>query len=144
MDTYQMGAELQAGMVRILTSKGTTAGTGFVVTNDGLIATCSHVIQKKEVQMRGDPLPEKVNIIFRATGDQAEAWIETDWWRPNIGDDIAILRIDGCLPVGVEPLLLGSSSGTEQHDFFTFGFSATNPEQGSSVFGKILAETRLL
>jgi hypothetical protein len=48
--------DLKAGIVRILRSDGvTTAGTGFVVHEQGLIATCAHVIQPEEAQQRGDP-----------------------------------------------------------------------------------------
>jgi hypothetical protein len=32
--------ELTAGLVRILDSTGATVGTGFIVTDEGLIATC--------------------------------------------------------------------------------------------------------
>jgi hypothetical protein len=37
--------DLTASIVRILTSEGTTASTGFVITDDGLIATCAHVVE---------------------------------------------------------------------------------------------------
>ena len=40
-----MSEDLIIGIVRILTADDTTAGTGFVVTDDGLIATCAHVVQ---------------------------------------------------------------------------------------------------
>ncbi len=42
--------DLTEGIVRILNSAGNTAGTGFVLTtdavaNNGLMATCAHVIE---------------------------------------------------------------------------------------------------
>ena len=40
-----MAEGLTTGIVRILTADDTTADTGFVVTDDGLIATCAHVVQ---------------------------------------------------------------------------------------------------
>jgi len=40
-----MNVDLTAGIVRVLAPAGATAGTGFVVTDDGLIATCAHVVQ---------------------------------------------------------------------------------------------------
>ena len=39
-----MSNDLTAGVVRILDSANATVGTGFVVTNDGLIAACAHVV----------------------------------------------------------------------------------------------------
>src|SRR5438067_5658224 len=118
-----MSLDLRDGIVRILKPNGETAGTGFVLTTDGLIATCSHVVQSNESQKRGEPRPEKTTIVFRATGESREAQIEPNWWRSSHkGEDVAILRINGSLPEGVKPLPLGSSKGTSDHPFGTFGF----------------------
>src|SRR5207247_1861578 len=98
---------LREGIVRILKPNGETAGAGFVLTTDGLIATCSHVVQSNESQKRGEPQPEKRTIVFRATDESREAQIEEsreaqiepDWWRSSHkGEDVAILRINGDLP----------------------------------------------
>ena len=40
-----MSNDLTAGIVRILKPDGSTAGTGFVVSDEGLIATCAHVVK---------------------------------------------------------------------------------------------------
>jgi WD40 repeat protein len=134
---------LITGIVRVLKPNGETAGTGFVIAQDGLIATCSHVVQDDESQKRSKPRPEKVTVVFRATGEPREAWVEPNWWRPSNANDVAILRIEGSLPAQVKPLLLGSSSGTEHHPFDTFGFPADNPKQGIWGDGHILAETKI-
>lgn len=39
-----MNVDLKAGIVRVIRPDGETAGTGFVVTDEGLIATCAHVV----------------------------------------------------------------------------------------------------
>src|SRR5947209_2495728 len=117
----KMDFELRDGIVRILKPNGETAGTGFVLATDGLIATCSHVVQSSEAQKRGEPRPEKVTIVFRATGESREAQVEADWWRSSrTGEDVAILRVHGGLPQGVKLLPLGSSKGTCDHPFDTF------------------------
>ncbi len=138
-----MSFDLREGIVRILQPNGETAGTGFIVTKDGLIATCSHVLQSEESQKRGDLPPEKRTIIFHVTGEQREALVEPHWWRLSTDEDVAILRVGGDLPLGVRPLLLGSSSGTNNHSFDTFGFPSSNPKQGIWGEGHISGETKI-
>jgi hypothetical protein len=41
----EMTIDLRIGMVRILQPNDRTAGAGFVVTDDGLIATCARVVE---------------------------------------------------------------------------------------------------
>lgn len=126
-----MSEQFIQGIVRILHNDGVLAGTGFVVSESGLIATCSHVIQHTKLQDLGEPRPEKVRVIFHLTGDELDARVEPDWWLPWNAGDLAVLRIDGILPAGVQPLLLGSSEGTGGHDISTFGF----PKVGSIIEG---------
>jgi len=136
--------DLRDGIVRILKSNGETAGAGFVLDTDGLIATCSHVVQSHESQKLGEPKPEKTTIVFRATGESREAQIELDWWRSSHrGEDVAFLHVKGDLPEGVQPLPLGSSKGTSNHPFDTFGFPKSNPKQGIWGDGHILGETEI-
>lgn len=134
---------LLSGIVRVLQPNGKTAGTGFVLTSDGLIATCAHVVQSDDAQRRGDPIPEKRTIVFHATGEQREARVEPEWWRTSKAEDVAILRIDGGLPDGVLPLPLGFSSGTSDHPFDTFGFPESNPKQGIWGEGHLLGATKI-
>jgi hypothetical protein len=125
------------GIVRILTENG-DVGTGFVVSNEGLIATCSHVIQDEHSQYPGNPLPEKVTVLFHATGDELEARVEPDWWLPCDEGDLAVLRIEGALPSEVQPLLLGSSNGTGGHEFSTFGYPKIDDIEGIGGNGKVV------
>jgi hypothetical protein len=101
-----MFPNLTWGIVCILTSKGTTAGTGFVVTDDGLIATCAHI-----VEAAGAGPGDTVHLVFHATGEgEAEAKVEPAWWRDPDAEDVAILRLNRPLPEGMEPLPLGFST----------------------------------
>ncbi len=56
-----MIVNLKAGIVRITRPEGATAGTGFIVTDDGLIATCAHVMETA-----GTRPGERVRLPFRA------------------------------------------------------------------------------
>ena len=69
-------ADLPTSIVRILGSDGNTVGTGFVVTADGLIATCAHVVRSA-----GAGPGVIVRQVFHATGDEATAIVEPDGWR---------------------------------------------------------------
>ena len=77
-----MPFDLKTGIVRILAADGTTtSGTGFILSEKGIIATCSHVIQPEKLQVRGYPRPEKVEVIFRANGQKATARLLPQAWR---------------------------------------------------------------
>ena len=115
-----MSEKLIQGIVRILNGNGYTAGTGFVVSESRLIATCSHVIQNERSQIEGEPCPKEVKVIFHATGEKLNAKVA--WWLPCNAGDLAVLRIEATLPSDVQPLLLGSPKGTDGHEICTFGF----------------------
>jgi len=138
-----MTDDLTIGIVRIVRPDGTTAGTGFVVTDDGLIATCSHVVQSEKSQRRGDPRPDYVDLVFHATGDCRRARVEPAWWRPADAEDVAILRLTSPLPEGVTSLPLGVSISSEDPAFKTFGFPKPNPVEGLRGSGSIVGETAL-
>jgi WD40 repeat protein/ABC-type Fe3+/spermidine/putrescine transport system ATPase subunit len=123
-----LSEDITAGIVRILS--GRSVGTGFVVSDDGLLVTCAHVL--------GSPCPERVSIIFLTTNEQREATVEMQWLRDVDTEDMAILRVQGGLPQGVRSLSLGSSTGVSGHKISTFGFPSAGEVEGVSGYGKIL------
>lgn len=130
-----MAVDLRAGIVRILKPDGTTAGTGCVIGDGGLIITCSHVVQCEESQLRGDPKPDYVDLVFHMTKSPGRAKVDDGWWRPASAEDIAILRPMSALPEQVEPLALRGSDGTLGHSFRTFGFPEAKPVEGMWGYG---------
>ena len=89
-----MSNDLTAGIVRILDQNSATAGTGFVVSEEGLIATCAHVVEAAAAGP-GDA----VRLVLHATGEERKARIEPNWWRdPNFR------AIEG-FPIGTLSLL---------------------------------------
>jgi WD40 repeat protein len=123
------------GIVRIVSNR--RIGTGFVVTDDGLIATCAHVL--------GTSRPEKAFVVFRGDGVQREATVLVESWRGVDAEDVALLKVSGTLPTGVQPLPFGSSYGIEGHPLVTFGYPDAGEVEGVRGTGTILgygAKTR--
>jgi WD40 repeat protein len=140
-----MAFDLKAGIVRILAADGTTTtGTGFILSEKGIIATCSHVIQAEKLQVRSYPKPEKVEVIFRANGQRGAARLLPQAWRAAEAEDVALLQLEGPLPLEVVPLSIGSSEGSAGHDFQTFGFPDQSPDEGIYGEGWLLDQTTIL
>ncbi len=140
-----MPLDLKRGIVRILAADGaTTSGTGFILSEKGIIVTCSHVIQAEKLQVRGYPRPERVEIVFRANGQKAVARLLPQAWRAADAEDVAFLQLEGPLPESVEPLPLGSSDGAAGHPFQSFGFPDQSPEEGLYGEGQLIEQTSIL
>ncbi|MGD9658137.1 MAG: trypsin-like peptidase domain-containing protein, partial [Methylocystis sp.] len=131
-----MSEDLKTGIVRILRPDGSTAGTGFLVNDSGLIVTCSHVVQ--DYQLQGKQVrPDKVTVVFRASGESRETRIIPEVWSGVNADDVAFLQCDIDLPQGAKPLPLGSSTGSKGHRFETFGFPDANSVGGAGGTGEL-------
>jgi Trypsin-like peptidase domain len=135
-----MSEDLKSGIVRILWPDGSTAGTGFLVRDSGLIVTCSHVIQHHEQQEKKQR-PNQVTIVFRASGNSRTAQIIAEWWSGYNAEDVAFLQVVGNLPEGTKPLPLSNSKWSKEHRFETFGFPDSNPEGGEEGTGDIFGST---
>jgi energy-coupling factor transporter ATP-binding protein EcfA2 len=121
-------ANILNGIVRIMS--GSRIGTGFVVSNNGLIVTCAHVL--------GKAMPETAQVVFQATGEQREAKVIAEGWRAATEEDVAFLQVTGTLPEGVESLPLSSSKGTDGHTIRTFGYPDVGEVEGVRGAGKSL------
>jgi WD40 repeat protein len=132
-----MSEDFFNSIIRILRSDGSTSGTGFLISEEGLIVTCAHVVQNQGAQWRNESKPEKVIVVFQATGDRREAVIDSDLCRDTTKDDIAFLHLQGSLPPQIKVLLLGSSAGTSGHRFKTFGFPDPVSIEGMWGYGLV-------
>jgi len=138
-----MTVALEKSIVRVLDGAGRTAGTGFLVSRDGLIVTCSHVVLPREAQERGEPVPAERQVVLFATQERRAARVDATAWRPVAEGDVAFLRLQGEPPAQAEPLPMGSSLGTQGHPFETFGFPSVNIDGGLSGEGRILGQPLL-
>jgi S1-C subfamily serine protease len=98
-----------------------TLGTGFVVTDDGLVVTCRHVIADSKgnlmssvkVRFHSD---SKTNVKFTASPVKEEEGFKDD---PSI--DIAFLKLDNLPEKGVTPVKLDDKVVSLNH-FASIGF----------------------
>jgi WD40 repeat protein len=128
-----MNIDISAGTVRVLKRAGATAGAGFLVTSDGLVVTCAHVVHGPRTQ---DLRPKSVTVQF-ANGEHREAAVVEEYWRPWDAEDIAVLRVAQPLPQGAVPLPLGSSLGTIGHRFETYGFPSLEAVRALRGYGTV-------
>ena len=132
-----MNTDFKFGVVRIIDDKRNTVGSGFVVTADGLIVTCAHVIELARSN-------NYVQLFFydphsaKETQEVRIARIEPDYWRDAAAEDVAFLHLEEPLPKAVVPLPLGSSFNTQGQTFRSFGFPEAKSEDG------LLGECRIL
>lgn len=120
-----MMSDLTAGIVRILDSRDQTVGTGFVLTDDGFVVTCAHVVDSA-----GSGPGDTVRFVFHCTGEEAVAIVDPVYWRDPQAEDVAILRLETHLPNSVTPLPLGNSTNATGQTFHTFGFPEAKPVEG--------------
>jgi len=120
-------SEQPSGLVRVVVA-GATAGAGFLVSDDGLIATCTHIL--------GEAFQDaSVSVVFRfgppgVADEVREARVEPAFSRPAEAEDVAFLRLCDPAPHGVAALALGSSHTSPGGIYRTFGFPEAKPVEG--------------
>jgi hypothetical protein len=123
------------------TETGETHGTGVIITDDGLILTCYHVI--------GDNKNERfyykdtIGIYFPEAGVTISAYIEENYCNSRL--DIAFLRLqkEGQLPTQTTVALL-SESVLYGHKFVSIGFRKAQQFEKLSTDGVIRIKTGLV
>lgn len=126
-------AEFKRSAVRIGTKDGEPVGAGFLVSKDGHVLTCAHVVAG--ALGTGDEMAEKpqdsICLDFPFLGAAVRmAYVEH--WQPLAGPstnqtgDIAALKLStSSLPTGAQPARL-----TTLKDFFGHGFSVYGYPEG--------------
>ncbi len=125
--------DIRASIVEV---KGTKwAGTGFLVTQNGLIATSSHLFWSTLTS-------EPIRVTFYPSGgkQQGVAYLVPELFGSGVEERAVFLRVKD-LPEGVRPLPLAASQQTRQHVFHTFGFPTVSRLDGIPVSGTIVGET---
>lgn len=114
----------EACIVRITDVQGEALGTGFLVTEDGFIVTCHHVIRARESR-----------AAFPNCEPQPVEVIATDEVH-----DIAILKLEGEIPEWAESAKLGHSENGHYNNFRSKGYRPMGDMQGIPAEGRVLQE----
>jgi hypothetical protein len=126
-------SEWRACVVRILGPDGAIVGTGFVVSEKGLVATCAHVVDPA----RTGP-GEEVQIVFHSTGSKVTAVVDSVGWCPQDKEDVAFLQLNDALPENVTPAILGASEGRSGVSVRAFGYRKLGDLEGIWGLGKLV------
>jgi tetratricopeptide (TPR) repeat protein len=111
-----------ASIVRVTNAGGKTLGTGFLVSTDGRIATCAHVVEGTEPR-----------IAFPGGELRPAQAVATDPVH-----DVAILKLESNLPPGAEPARLGRSAEGYYSDFRSRGYRSLGEMHGIPAEGRVL------
>jgi WD40 repeat protein len=122
----------RSGIVRVINQAGATAGTAFLLTADGLIATCAHVVAADN-SGPGDV----VAVQFLQAGITGSALIVRAYWRAVDAEDVALLQWQGELPSQALPMPLNRSAGSAGNRFMTYGFPEVAGDKGIWGYGVI-------
>jgi len=129
---------VKSSIVGILGITGNIVGTGFVVTDSGLIVTCVHVIDEALPKGAKRNLNKVVNIKFYSDKEVFTTSIECE----DSAMDVAILRLDKTLPKGVKRIPVCPSETSVGHTFRTYGYP-TKLDDGLGGTGSIKDITKL-
>ncbi|MFE7077093.1 trypsin-like peptidase domain-containing protein [Streptomyces sp. NPDC057620] len=113
-------------------------GTGFLLTSDGLVATCAHVIASS-----GLAAGSTVQVEFLTSGERRDALVIPEYWRDATREDVALLQVRGEPPAGAGPLGLRRAAGSSGNRFSTYGFPlvrATSGLWGYGVLGDLVTD----
>jgi hypothetical protein len=106
---------LHKGVVRILRDYE-PVGTGTLVSDSGLVVTCSHVV----LAARGTP-GSTIQVEGYFDSESICARVDADVWRTSTEGDLAILHLER-LPVSAVPMRACGWSGHRPETLLGFGF----------------------
>jgi len=100
-------------------------GTGIVVTTDGKIVTCAHVVKSAGVEPR-ELNGKELGIYFpqAQAGEKKDRRAKVVAFFPDFDDDVVLLQLtDGSAPLGPELMpVLGTAEKSQDNAFRSYGY----------------------
>ena len=140
--------------IKICNSEDLAVGTGIVVSADGKIVTCAHVVESAISMHPREAMGQEIHVYFpQVSAAERKARIaEVVGCFPQHDDDVVLLQLkDGPAPLGPEQIaLLGRAAGSEGNEFQSYGFASIGSYKSRYASGEIqglveldLQDTRL-
>ncbi|MGD8856383.1 MAG: serine protease [Chloroflexota bacterium] len=86
-------------------------GAGFIVSPDGLVITCHHVIEQSDWPFK--QWDTTLQVRMQANNHYADGLVLEDYFRPDL--ELAILRLQGELPKAAAPLPIWKTNDANGH-----------------------------
>jgi trypsin-like peptidase len=116
-------------------------GTGVVVSPDGKVVTCAHVVKSAGVEPRALNGKE-LGVYFPQAlgGEKKDHRAKVIAYFPDFDDDVVLLQLtDGVAPLGPERIpILGPAEESQGNDFRSYGYRRLEDYIAGWADGKIL------
>jgi hypothetical protein len=122
---------------------GAVVGTGVVVSNDGQVVTCAHVVKAALGVHPRQAKEREVNVYFpqvRGNDEEKRRRAKVAACCHEHDDDVVVLQLtDGPAPLGPEQVaVLGTAELAEGHKFRSYGYSQIGIHPATRAEGIIL------
>lgn len=117
-------------------------GTGIVVSIDGKIVTCAHVVEAALGVHPREAIGKEIGIYFpqaRIDGKKVRIATVVRCFTQH-DDDIVLLQLkDGQAPLGPEQIaIIGKANGSEGNEFQSYGYASIGPYRSKYATGQIM------
>lgn len=123
--------EFKYSLVRISNGDGAPVGAGFLVSDEGHVLTCAHVVAGAlSIDADANEKPHDTIHLDFPFLESAACTAQVEYWHPRSGvntdpsGDIAVLKLTSALPDGSSLARLSTTKDLFGHEFSSYGYPA--------------------